>query len=763
MKVGYLYYILFLFLSAPAAFGQYVQVDNSYTAQELVETLVGNSCASVSNVSVSGWSGGISYGYFTNGTSDFPFENGIVLSTGLATSATGPNTTLLSEGDTAWAGDDDLEDALGVNNTINATVLEFDFVPLTDVISFDYIFSSEQYLTSITSQNQCNYTDGFAFLLKEAGTENYQNLAVVPDTNIPVRVNTVRGEGVCPSANEEYFDAFNGNEHPTNYNGQTVILKAQATVTAGTTYHIKLVVADQGNNLYDSSIFLGGGSFTATTDLGNDRLLSRDNPLCENQTLVLDATYPTATSYQWFKDGTAITGAVNNEYEVTEAGTYSVEVEITPDCFSFGEIVIEYATNPETVERTLIQCDDNNDGLTTFNLTLATPLVTDEDESLGVNYYESLNNAEDGIDVITNLTTYQNTTPDQQLFARVQNQYGCYTISTVTLATSANGINNPEPLASCDDDGTEDGFIIFDLTSKNAEILAGLPDNLELQYYQTPQNAFEAVNAISNPENYTNTTAGGEFVFARIYSGSECYGIAQLELIVYTFGENFTNETVYLCQGNTLQLDAGNSFTSYLWDTEPEQSVSSITIDTAGSYTVTVTNNFGCEGTKTFIVLPSGNATNAYISVQDFTGNNNAIAIEPVGAGSYEYSLDGITYQDESFFNNLAAGQYTIYIRDVNGCGPVYTDIVYILDYPKFFTPNGDGVNETWRIPYMRNRPDIVVTIFDRFGKIITGFKGSAAGWDGTFKGVKLPATDYWFLITLENGRIIQGHFALVR
>ena len=212
---------------------QYITVDESQTVAQLVEdVLINNACANVSNITVTSYNGGggDSYGYFTAGTSAFPFAEGIVLTTGRAVSAIGPNSGILSEGPTSWAGDSDLEQALGVNNTINATVLEFDFLPLANKISFDYLFASEQYLTN-PSSGQCNYTDGFAFLLKKANTaEPYQNLALVPGTNIPVRVNTVRGAGtICPSANEAYFDAFNDFENPTNYNGQTVILTAAST------------------------------------------------------------------------------------------------------------------------------------------------------------------------------------------------------------------------------------------------------------------------------------------------------------------------------------------------------------------------------------------------------------------------------------------------------------------------------------------------------------------------------------------------------
>ncbi|WP_297333225.1 choice-of-anchor L domain-containing protein [Flavobacterium sp.] len=761
------YYTLFFSLLYITASAQYIQVNDTYTAQQLVQDVLVNSpCASVSNFSVSGANydtGEQSFGYFTAAGSSFPFQNGIIISTGRAIGAEGPNTSLLDDGGGMnWPGDIDLQAALNINNSVNATVLEFDFIPLGNKISFDYMLSSEEYHDTAP----CTYSDGFAFLLREAGsTGPYQNLAVIPGTQTPVKVTSVHPEipGGCPAVNEEYFGAFNGSEHPTNFNGQTTVLTAQANVTPGVLYHIKLVIADEGNYRYDSAIFLGGGSFDVVTDLGRDRLLANDNPLCADETLVLDAGYPNAQGYQWFKNGSTINGETNATYTVIDEGVYSVAIDLGSGCTTEGEITIEYATLPPVVNTTLIQCDDDNNGLTTFNLDLATTLVTNGNQDLIVNYYTSRENAENGIDVLGNLTSFENTVPNQQIFARVQNRYGCYSISTVTLATSANGVTSPQPIETCDDDDNSDGFYVTDLTQRDAEILQNLPANLQLQYFLSVQDALEAVNPIPDPENFENTVAGGQTVYARIFNGSECYGIAEVDVIVYYFGDPSVAEEIYLCEDGFIILDAGNGFASYSWDTTPEQNTPRIIVTEPGTYTVTVTNNFGCTGTKAYRVILTGKATGALFDINDFNGSDtNTVTVLPQGPGDYEYSMNGITYQDSPVFEGLAAGEYTVFIRDKNGCG-VYTDTVYVLDYPKYFTPNGDGVNETWRIPYMFNRPGITVTVFDRFGKIVAGFRGNSSGWDGTLKGNKLPSTDYWFVIELENGKLVKGHFALIR
>ena len=278
------YQILFLLFFGTIS-AQYITTDESRTAQQLIENVLINSgCASITNVSVSGGnfpSGAKSFGYFNANGSSFPFTEGIILSTGRISNAPGPNDFISDDGsDSSWVGDADLNQALNLNNSFNATILEFDFVPIGTQISFDYIFSSEQYLSNPTP-NQCNYTDGFAFLLRKSTSTTYENLAVIPNTTIPVKVNTVRGPGtICDAENANYFDAFNGNEHPTNFNGQTKVLTAKSAVTPGETYHIKLVIADEGNYRYDSAIFLKGSSFNLGVNLGDHRTFANQNPVC---------------------------------------------------------------------------------------------------------------------------------------------------------------------------------------------------------------------------------------------------------------------------------------------------------------------------------------------------------------------------------------------------------------------------------------------------------------------------------------------------
>ncbi|MDP5097191.1 MAG: T9SS type B sorting domain-containing protein, partial [Flavobacterium sp.] len=151
--------------------------------------------------------------------------------------------------------------------------------------------------------------------------------------------------------------------------------------------------------------------------------------------------------------------------------------------------------------------------------------------------------------------------------------------------------------------------------------------------------------------------------------------------------------------------------------------------------------------------------------INDFQENNTAtIQISSSSVGDYEFSLDGINYQDSNVFSNLNAGDYIVYVQDKNGCGIVFEKF-YILDYPKYFTPNGDGYNDTWFIDNLdkRNLENSIISIFDRYGKLLKQINGSGEGWNGTFNETNLPSTDYWFEIKLTNEKIIKGHFSLKR
>lgn len=663
------FFLPILILLCGTVSAQYITTDETRTPLQLIENVLINSgCASVTNVSVSGGnfgSGEKSWGYFNANGSGFAFSDGIVLSTGKIINAQGPNAFISDDTASGWGGDADLNQALNINNSINATVLEFDFIPLGNEISFDYIFASEEYHGTAT----CTYSDGFAFLLKEVGSATYQNLALIPNTSIPVKVTSVHPAipGGCPAQNEQYFDAFNGTEYPTNFNGQTVVLTARSAVVPGHQYHIKLVIADEGNYRYDSAIFLKGSSFSFGVELGDDRTFANQNAVCPNENVTLNGTSAGALSYQWYFEGNPIPGQTGPTldftppYNSTQNGGYSLFTTYSPTCTTTADIVLEFAPQLTIGQASYTYCDAdlNQDGMTTVTLS----------------------------DIVPTLFT-------------------------------------------------------------------NLPPSYQVGFYNSPTSSTQL------PNSFTNTTAFQQTVYAKIQN-SNCYTAFPVTLIVNAFTSPIADVNIGICNNQPTTLTADSGYSSYLWNTGA--TTQSIQIATAGTYTVVIENADGCTKTKTFTVVSSEAAHIDNIIIHDFN-DRNSVEIVASGNGDYEYSIDGSVYQTSPVFHNLDGLQYTAYVKDRNECG-IVSQVFYLVQVPKFFTPNGDGINETWYIKNLtlRGLSQSVTTIFDRYGKIITQFSGTDFGWDGTYNGRLLPADDYWFTISLGATILAKGHFALKR
>ena len=348
-----------------------------YSVEELVtEVLIDSECNQAFNVTSStgidfGSTNGI--GYFEANGSSWPFENGLIMTSGDVANAAGPESGVLVDGTYAWPGDGDLEafiPGLNTGDTNNASIIEFEFVPVSNSMSFDFIFAAEEYGTF-----QCTFTDAFAFLLTNS-SGNTTNLAIVPGTDDPVSVLTVRDDqynGSCESVNAEWFANYYGPgglpplTSPTNFIGHTEVMTATATVIPNEVYTIKLVVADDGDTIYDSAVFIDGGSFDiGQLDLGEDILVSSGNALCEGQEIVLDAgALPNNSSIEWFMDGILLEGETGVTLSVTETAFYSAIITVdNTDCAYGDDILVEFFQSPQIValENSIIKCA--NEGYT---------------------------------------------------------------------------------------------------------------------------------------------------------------------------------------------------------------------------------------------------------------------------------------------------------------------------------------------------------------------------------------------------------------
>lgn len=601
------------------SFGQKITTDNSLPLEQLIQESLGLSCVEISNISssVNGSINGFSsFGYFERGSSNFPFDDGIVLSTGNVNSAGNSQiNAVLNDGDTSWATDSDLESALGITGTLNATSIEFDFISIANRIEFDYILASEEYFGNFP----CEYSDGFAFLIREAGTNDpYTNIALVPGTSTPVNTTTVHDEifGFCGASNEEYFQGYNVGD--TNYNGRTTVLTAEATIQPNVKYQIKLVIADQTDENYDSAVFVKGNSFSASVDLGEDIATCASN-------YILDGNIDNSEAlYSWYFNGTLIPGATNALFNVVQSGNYHVEINFP---FSIGSCVIEddvniqlSSTQPSEPISDFELCDDiSDDGIEVFDLSLKDDdvLASVPPSNYAISYHYTDNDAQNGNDEI--ISAIQNTVNPQVIHVRIEDiTNGCLAFSTINLiVNSLPVIADPDPLVVCDDQAA-DGFTAIDLSLIDDEIRNGDP-NLIITYHSNSTDASSASNALTIP--YVNTGPNEILFVSAMNPQTGCNSTTTLDITV---------------------LDNPIIDRSYLY------------ID-------------ACAGDSEFVdfdltsVIPQilQGLTNVTVSFHRF-GNEAIAGTNP--------------FPDPTSYRNITANQQTIFIRvedDITGCATV--------------------------------------------------------------------------------------------
>lgn len=367
-------------------------------------------------------------------------------------------------------------------------------------------------------------------------------------------------------------------------------------------------------------------------------------------------------------------------------------------------------------------------------------------------------NSNSSINTIPNTTVLQNGTT----YYVSQNINNCESVNrlavTVNLINTLNANDYSEII--CDD--LNNGSEIINLIDYNANLISNV-SNCTFEYYSTSSGAINQTNSdlISTISNY-NLTTGNHIIFTRITSINGCNQIVKLNLTLVRKPIITIPDIVPICENRSINVDAGSGFDNYIWSNG--ETSQTITILQAGNYSVTVTKSYGnttCSTTKNFTVVISNLATITSIGTEDWTDAENVITVNVSGFGNYEFSIDGINYQDSNVFSGLNSGEYTVYVRDKNGCG-ISEDEIVLLMYPKFFTPNNDGLNDSWSIKYSNIESKLKVTIFDCYGKLLKKLDTNNS-WDGKYNGHELPSTDYWFVVTRENGKEYRGHFTLKR
>ena len=298
---SYLRNLLFIpLLGLVASAHAQLMVNNTVSVQYLVENLLLGGGVTVSNITFNGMPAGFSdmqIGSFNGSACNVGLAQGLLLSTGDITVALGPNnmeSATLPAGGIGGFGDIDL-DQTSNSITEDAAVLEFDLVPTGDEISFNYVFASEEYLEFVNA----GFNDVFGFFLSGPGINgsymnNAVNIALVPGSSSVVsidNVNNMSNPAYYVDNGSGFTSPWDSDPQYIQFDGFTVPLTAYATVQCGQTYHLKIAIADAGDGLYDSGVFLEGGSFSSPTPLTVEA--QTDSPFgeliegCADATIVL--------------------------------------------------------------------------------------------------------------------------------------------------------------------------------------------------------------------------------------------------------------------------------------------------------------------------------------------------------------------------------------------------------------------------------------------------------------------------------------------
>ena len=457
-----------------------------------------------------------------------------------------------------------------------------------------------------------------------------------------------------------------------------------------------------------------------------------------------------------------------------------VDSKFDNDCLGLGAHISLNVEKVPVANPVIInpECDNDRDGLFSFDTSTINSTIIGTQTNVAVSYFDK-----DGIGLSSPLPNPFITT-SQIITAKITNTSSKDLDGQCSDETTINFVVNSVPIANiiapqeeCDDD--TDGIVGFDTSIVESTVL-GNQTGLIVRYFD--ENNAELQSPLPNPFFTTSQT-----ITVRLENPvyDVCFEDTTIDFIVRdkpTF-DLITEEIICMISNPELEITVENPSGNhtYIWKDENKITVgdkANVTVTKGGVYKVVATSIYGCNSEEQEILIRESSSSTININdikiEDDSESNTIQINTTDLGLGEYEFRLldaDNIIvrdYQNDPYFNDLVGGVYTVEVNDRNNCGTIPFE-VSLLEFPKYFTPNGDGTHDYWQIKgisknfYKSGR----ISIFDRYGNSIYSFTIDDIGWDGISKGKTLSSNDYWFYAELTDKkditRVRSGNFSLVR
>ena len=791
LKLFYILPLLFIFQNT---WGQLV-TSTTQTPSSLVQNTLLGAGVNAFNISYTGASDAI--GFFNGSNCNIGLSSGIIMTTGTVSNHTslfgaqqgpfGPNDEPGAGVDNNRPGDTQLEALANGVATHNAAILEFDFDAVGNVVSFNYVFASDEYPEFVNA----GYNDVFAFWISGPGINGSQNIALIPNTNTPVTIDNVNA-----NSNSSYFVSNgDGNSAPQNsdntvvqYDGFTTVLTATANVQCGNTYHIRIAICDVGDGVYDSGVFLEAQSFTSVAPMQQNHQINTLGNLSNNQLLEgcsdasITFTRNDSIAYSQTFDIT-VGGSATNGVDFTNVpNTITFPAGQSTATINLQTIADQINENTEDIVITMTysgMCGQQTALTTTFQIVDQTPLTFQMPASQEISCITGT--SVDLIPVVTGGTptyNYNWSTGEQTSNITVSPTDTTTYILTVTDACGTQSITDStivtykifDPLVI----STSNDTTVFCPNSPVDLSVVATGGSGNLSYSWSPNVGNTANVSVQTLQDQTYTvTVSDQCNNQQV--GSITITVLSPVLTTDTYGD-----TTICPYGNAVigvNANGGNGNFTYVWNTG--ETVDEIQVST-GQSTYFYVDVF--DACNTYSVRDSVLVATSKPTAQFFTNPTEGIEKKPIYFGNqslnathyyWDFGNDETSIEPNPYNTYTNEGEYlvTLIAYDYLGC----TDTIskYFVVHPEYFgyvpnafSPNNDGVNDYFRGSFI-GVTEVELLIFNRWGQIIYQSSGGRSYWDGTFNGENCPTGIYVYKYKVKDYSGLEheytGHISLIR